>query len=290
MKLESNNAAYSHNSTDYNHPLGGQGLQSWHVAHPEPTFECTPINSYSTNAPFQGAFDLQSLQQVPPFDACCSTTKADEASRHAVQGHVGTAEAVGLTTRPALSDVPRTLPLLLPNRAHRVGRGSVEHQPAHIKKPDLFAGLDGQQSTPTVSDSMLMALPDVEPKPQSPRSESDLYTARWTVGEGKDRRGWCGYCSTYWKLKDSAYWYHLHYCHGVLSGGDRMPEPRAMREGRGAGSWEVQCGTCERWVALASGDKGRTGYFRHVYKCLTPLKREGSRLKNNGSRKSAATS
>lgn len=42
---------------------------------------------------------------------------------------------------------------------------------------------------------------------QSPRFEGDLYTAPFIKGEGVERAGWCGFCSSWHKLKDSAYWY-----------------------------------------------------------------------------------
>ena len=38
-----------------------------------------------------------------------------------------------------------------------------------------------------------------------PRFEGDLYTPRWIRGEGANREGWCGFCSSWYKRKDSAY-------------------------------------------------------------------------------------
>lgn len=43
---------------------------------------------------------------------------------------------------------------------------------------------------------------------QKPRFAGDLYTALWVRGEGTERAGWCGFCSTWHKLKDSAYVSH----------------------------------------------------------------------------------
>lgn len=40
---------------------------------------------------------------------------------------------------------------------------------------------------------------------QKPRFEGDMYTALWVQGEGTERAGWCGFCSTWHKLKDSAF-------------------------------------------------------------------------------------
>lgn len=42
---------------------------------------------------------------------------------------------------------------------------------------------------------------------QAPRFEGDLYAAPYVKGEGVERAGWCGFCSSWHKLKDSAYWY-----------------------------------------------------------------------------------
>ena len=52
---------------------------------------------------------------------------------------------------------------------------------------------------------------------QAPRFGDDLYTAQWIRGEGTERAGWCGICSTFHKMKDSAFWYHMHYSHGAAS-------------------------------------------------------------------------
>ncbi|CAK1355291.1 unnamed protein product [Cercospora beticola] len=54
-------------------------------------------------------------------------------------------------------------------------------------------------------------LAELMPRRQSPRFAGDEYTARWVRGYGTDRAGWCGFCSSWHKLKDSAYWYHMHY-------------------------------------------------------------------------------
>ncbi|KAH9843379.1 putative conserved fungal protein [Teratosphaeria destructans] len=55
------------------------------------------------------------------------------------------------------------------------------------------------------------------PQPQNPRFEGDLYTAQWTRGDGPDRLGWCGYCSSWWRLKDSAYWVSQAYPRSRMS-------------------------------------------------------------------------
>lgn len=47
------------------------------------------------------------------------------------------------------------------------------------------------------------------PRQQSPRFIGDKYAASWIRGVGVERVGWCGFCPTWHRLKDSAYWYHV---------------------------------------------------------------------------------
>ncbi|KAF2767702.1 hypothetical protein EJ03DRAFT_141323 [Teratosphaeria nubilosa] len=109
-----------------------------------------------------------------------------------------------------------------------------------------------------------------QPQPQNPRFEGDLYTAQWTRGDGPDRFGWCGYCSSWWRLKDSAYWYHAHYTHGVsCTTGRQFPLPIGFRRSPGASDWEAYCGACSSWVPVGNGQRLCTAYWRHAYKCQT---------------------
>lgn len=47
------------------------------------------------------------------------------------------------------------------------------------------------------------------PRQQLPRFVGDEYAASWIRGTGVERVGWCGFCPTWHRLKDSAYWYHV---------------------------------------------------------------------------------
>ncbi|KAF2486623.1 hypothetical protein BDY17DRAFT_321400 [Neohortaea acidophila] len=104
---------------------------------------------------------------------------------------------------------------------------------------------------------------------QQPRFEADLYTARWVRGEGTGRAGWCGFCSTWHKLKDSAFWYHMHYTHGIsYVTGRPLEGPRKVA--RGTKTSQVLCGRCNRWIEVGhQTERARTTYFRHAHKCHT---------------------
>ncbi|KAI5370113.1 Putative transcription regulator Rua1 [Septoria linicola] len=121
------------------------------------------------------------------------------------------------------------------------------------------------RSDPTESDD-----PD-EPTPrrQTPRFAGDEYTARWVRGEGVNRAGWCGMCSSWHRLKDSAYWYHMHYSHGIsCATGKPFRAPLGRRSAQGAVGFEAQCGCCNQWVYIGRLERFHTPYFRHAYKCL----------------------
>jgi hypothetical protein len=112
----------------------------------------------------------------------------------------------------------------------------------------------------------------LHPRQQPARFEGDLYTPTFVRGDGPTRAGWCTYCSSWFTLKDSAYWYHLHFAHGIsCSTGKPLPGPIRCRAtagaARGVGDAEWLCGGCGRWVLIVTGEKGRTAWWRHAYRC-----------------------
>ena len=117
-------------------------------------------------------------------------------------------------------------------------------------------------------------LPDdpLHPRQQPARFEGDLYTPSFVRGDGPTRAGWCVYCSSWLTLKDSAYWYHMHFAHGIsCATGKHLPGPIRCRAtagaARGVGEAEWLCGGCGRWVLIVTGEKGRTAWWRHAYRC-----------------------
>jgi len=112
----------------------------------------------------------------------------------------------------------------------------------------------------------------LHPRQQPARFEGDLYTPTFVRGDGPTRAGWCVYCSSWLTLKDSAYWYHMHFAHGIsCQTGKHLPGPIRCRAtagaARGVGDAEWLCGGCGRWVLIVTGEKGRTAWWRHAYRC-----------------------
>ncbi|KAI7000134.1 hypothetical protein KC360_g738 [Hortaea werneckii] len=102
---------------------------------------------------------------------------------------------------------------------------------------------------------------------QPTRSPNDLYTAQWVRGERTTRAGWCGYCCTWYRLKDSAYWYHMNYTHGISSSGTQYQAPLSLRQSMSSTELEGLCPGCNLWILIGRGVRCRTGYYRHAYKC-----------------------
>ncbi|CAK4033843.1 Hypothetical predicted protein [Lecanosticta acicola] len=106
------------------------------------------------------------------------------------------------------------------------------------------------------------------PRRRTRRSDDDEYTASWIRGDGNDRAGWCGICRSWHKLKNSAYWYHMHYFHGISCvTGKPFDKPLSWRQAQGSTGWEALCGGCNQWVSVGRADRATTPYYRHAYRC-----------------------
>ncbi|MBE7182669.1 MAG: DUF4451 domain-containing protein [Terriglobus roseus] len=112
--------------------------------------------------------------------------------------------------------------------------------------------------------------PELVPQWHEPRFPGDLYTPKWVRGHGGKREGWCGICKPgrWLVMKNSMYWYDKSFTHGVCA-----PIGAAFQgplDTRAVGDeWEGLCGSCGAWVPLLNRKKGRTTWFRHVYKVRT---------------------
>ena len=77
-----------------------------------------------------------------------------------------------------------------------------------------------EASSVSSKDSTLLEDDDEEmPRLQSLKSENDLYTPKWVRNKGSKKEGLCELCkpSKWLKLKDSAFWYHKQFYHGISS-------------------------------------------------------------------------
>ncbi|QIW96114.1 hypothetical protein AMS68_001632 [Peltaster fructicola] len=135
--------------------------------------------------------------------------------------------------------------------------------PLAIPWPDVFASTRAAHQDPPMD-----SREGQTPQRKAQRSAEDLYTPHWVRGNGTQREGWCGWCCAWFTLRDSTYWYHMHYSHGISQiDGKHLPAPAGFRTFCESAEWEVKCGRCNRWMPLPPGDRWNTAYFRHTYKC-----------------------
>lgn len=124
-----------------------------------------------------------------------------------------------------------------------------------------------------------------ELKYRNRQSDSDYYSPTWIRGRGAEREGLCPRCdpSVWFKIKQSAYWYHLNFYHGISAAtGKPYTHPISYRFARGdTGTSRVEghCGKCLQWIFLSNEFEGEhttesvewslcfTTWYKHAQKC-----------------------
>ncbi|KAJ1506084.1 hypothetical protein HMI55_001325 [Coelomomyces lativittatus] len=117
---------------------------------------------------------------------------------------------------------------------------------------------------------------------QKLRFPGDAYTPRWVRHRGREKEGLCELCPTpkWFQLKNSAFWYHKQFVHGISSVSG-MPfwqptEKRWNEHPSGKRLFEGLCPQCQQWIPLISPHKRHphrwVAWYRHAYKCHDYLK------------------
>ncbi|KAI7944148.1 hypothetical protein MJO28_011676 [Puccinia striiformis f. sp. tritici] len=93
---------------------------------------------------------------------------------------------------------------------------------------------------------------------QDLRCDEDLYTPMWCRGQNDKKEGFCDMCEggSWFRLKNSAYWYHKQYFHGVSSTtGHYFYPPREIKRGFSTANRQQilgMCHECDEWVGFSS--------------------------------------
>ncbi|KAG9296161.1 hypothetical protein G9A89_014753 [Geosiphon pyriformis] len=138
--------------------------------------------------------------------------------------------------------------------------------------------------------------PEARPRRQRTRYSGDLYTPKWVRLDGQAKEGYCEQCEPgkWLQLKNSAYWYHKQFYHGISSVSGKFFVPplntRSASPNSSFGmfsnnstsnsnsnpSTEGLCHQCHQWVPLTSAKKKTTAssvlWFRHAHKCHVYIK------------------
>ena len=227
--------------------------------HISPSFDPDTFQALPTYTTTQGNFYDTDLIEVSDLDQCQSNSSFSEtefdcsqpAHYHGPNYRTDSFSSLPLaspTSAPSYQQTSNTRllqtysPSPLPHDYHH------HHNPNHNTHP--FTAPPAQNLPP--SDPL-------HPRQQPARFEGDLYTPTYVRGDGPTRAGWCLYCSSWLTLKDSAYWYHMHFAHGIsCATGKHLPGPIRCRAtagaARGVGDAEWLCGGCGRWVLFVTGE------------------------------------
>ncbi|CAO3688540.1 unnamed protein product [Rhizopus stolonifer] len=109
------------------------------------------------------------------------------------------------------------------------------------------------------------------PRRQKQRYEGDYYTPNWVRYTGHLKEGYCDSChpGKWLQLKNSAYWYHKQFYHGISSvTGKPFNKPIEQRLGKGSLT-EGLCHQCQRFVPVCNSKKKNNYmlWYRHAHKC-----------------------
>ncbi|CEP16441.1 hypothetical protein [Parasitella parasitica] len=146
-----------------------------------------------------------------------------------------------------------------------------QHQNYIISSDSMlhYGDINASVTGPTINENnqLLAAMP----RKQKLRYDGDNYTPKWVRFTGHLKEGYCDSCQPgkWLQLKNSAYWYHKQFYHGISSvSGKSFIKPLEQRIGKGD-MIEGLCHQCHRFVSACNGKKKNNYmlWYRHAHKC-----------------------
>jgi hypothetical protein len=129
-----------------------------------------------------------------------------------------------------------------------------------------------EEDYPAITDADLEAAkkdPNAIPRRQKLRFDEDEYTPKWVRYTGQSKEGYCDTCKPgkWLQLKNSAYWYHKQFYHGISSvSGKPFQRPLEQRAGE-HDVIEGLCHQCKQFVPICNSKrKNSVLWFRHAHK------------------------
>ncbi|OMJ09484.1 Meiotic expression up-regulated protein 26 [Smittium culicis] len=127
-----------------------------------------------------------------------------------------------------------------------------------------------RQSAPDISKDNNDPDDLLTPRRQKLRFKDDLYTPMWVRNAGQLKEGFCDTCSPgkWLQLKNSAYWYHKQFLHGVSSiSGQPFIRPLEINQ-IDDDTFEGLCHQCKKWIVIATAKRQNSVlWYRHAHKC-----------------------
>lgn len=127
---------------------------------------------------------------------------------------------------------------------------------------------------------------NARPRRQRLRYPEDCYTPKWVRYSGQAKEGYCDSCQPgkWLQLKNSAYWYHKQFYHGISSvSGRHFMDPIDQRWGD-QDAIEGLCHQCRHWISICTSKrKNSVLWYRHAHKCHIYHKPKPSQAKRRPS-------
>ncbi|KAJ2705144.1 hypothetical protein FB645_002718 [Coemansia sp. IMI 203386] len=161
---------------------------------------------------------------------------------------------------------------------------SPKEKPRRLSVPDFSLSGEGSDIDPKT-----------RPRRQKLRFGGDLYTPMWVRNNGQQKEGFCDTCAPgkWLQLKNSAFWYHKQFAHGISSvSGRPFVRPLQVRH-YDPDIIEGLCHQCQQWVPIANAKRRNSVlWFRHAHKCHVyhKPKQEEDAVDDDGSNAPLATS
>jgi len=111
---------------------------------------------------------------------------------------------------------------------------------------------------------------EMAPRRQHLRYAGDLYTPQWVRGTAHKKEGYCDLCQPgkWLQLKNSAFWYHKQFFHGISSVSGKFFSGPIQTRQRDSDIIEGLCHQCNQWVQMSSPKRRNSVlWFRHAHKC-----------------------
>ncbi|KAF9964024.1 hypothetical protein BGZ70_007017, partial [Mortierella alpina] len=111
---------------------------------------------------------------------------------------------------------------------------------------------------------------DPKARKQKLRYEGDQYTPQWVRNAGQAKEGFCDTCvpGKWLQLKNSAFWYHKQFFHGISSvSGKLFANPIQTRQME-QDDIEGLCHQCNEWIPISNHKRQNSMlWYRHAHKC-----------------------
>jgi hypothetical protein len=131
-----------------------------------------------------------------------------------------------------------------------------------------------EEDYPVMSDKDVEAAQKNElaiPRRQKLRFTGDQYTPKWVRYTAEAKEGYCDTCQSgkWLQLKNSKFWYHKQFFHGISSvSGKPFESPLEQREGKNE-HIEGLCHQCKEYVTICTNSTKRKScalWYRHAHK------------------------